>query len=281
MPNQFSAAYLQVLQRGAFPNQIDPFAEAGRYFQQIHSGMIHWLQDQLQDDLNLRGYQVGKEASLQIVANRQPDLYIQQSQATPSDELLNYELVATALQLDAGTAVQEDGIELDALHIVTMDTSELVTVVEIISPRNKTHNSDIASYRDERHRLFLAQGINVVEIDATRSIKRLIQHDLVRNAPYHIAIHLPHQLPRVLINNWDETLKPFALPLRGDGIKAEPHIAYEKAYRRGAIAGLIEREGRYSADHLPFPSTLTETQKQQASDAINQWREERNQLAEA
>ena len=50
-----------------------------RYFQQLHSGMIYNLQDQLQDMLNERGYQIGKEASLQIFAHRKPDLFVQRA----------------------------------------------------------------------------------------------------------------------------------------------------------------------------------------------------------
>jgi hypothetical protein len=49
MSNTFSPEYIRLRQQGAFAGRIDPFAEAGRYFQQIHSGMINHLQDQLQE----------------------------------------------------------------------------------------------------------------------------------------------------------------------------------------------------------------------------------------
>jgi hypothetical protein len=276
MPQRYSAAYVQLLQRGPFPGQIDPWAEAGRYFQQIHSGMINSLQDQLQDELNLRGYQVGKEASLQIFGNRKPDLYIQTT--TPESDSApdwDYAAVAAELEVDPGIAILEDEWELEALHIREMASNELVTVVEIISPRNKTHPADMQLYRDQRESLFLSQGVNVVEIDATRSQRRLLR---AADHVYHTAVFLPGDLPRILISSYGEALKPFALPLDNEAVRVEPQAAYNRAYQRGNLAGLIASAGDYAAEALPFPSTLTEAQHSAAQDAVTHWQAELQRL---
>lgn len=276
---RYSQGYIQHRQRGPFPGHIDPWAEAGRYFHQIHSGMINHLQDQLQDDLNALGYQAGKEASLQIYANRKPDLYIQSMQRPqrPAPEW-DYATAAAAIQVEPGTTVMDELPDLDALYITDMDSGNLVTVIEIISPRNKTHLNEMALYKSQRHELFLSQGVNVVEIDATRSITRLLVTSLVEENPYHIAIYLPGTLPRVLVSDFETPLKPFALPLRGEVVRVETQSAYDRAYQRGAVAGLIEGDNQYIADSLPFPTTLTDEQRTNALTAVDHWRTELERL---
>ena len=269
---QRSPEYIQFRQQGAFAGKIDPWAEAGRYFQQIHSGMIHQLQDQLQDQLNALDYQAGKEASLQIFANRQPDIYVQDNQQ-PVRETQDWDYVAVAdeLQVEAGVSIIDETPDLEALHITDLNTGDLVTVIEIISPRNKTHPPEIVLYKEQRARVFLSQGVNVVEIDATRSNIRLLNNPLVQSHPYHIAIYLPEELPRVLVSQLDEALKPFALPLRGEAIRTDPQSAYDIAYQRGAIAGLIQHEVGYALSALPFPTLLTDEQQQMCLSSVQAW----------
>jgi hypothetical protein len=71
-----SKAYVQHLFAGPFPGQIDPWAEDAHYFQQIHAGMIDQLLQQVRTPLAEMGYRVGREASLQIADNREPDIFV-------------------------------------------------------------------------------------------------------------------------------------------------------------------------------------------------------------
>ncbi len=282
MSKRHSPAYIQHRKQGAFPGRIDPWAEAAHYFYQLHSGIINAMQAHLQDDLMALGYQAGKEASLQIFASREPDVYIQDTlPERPAAPDWNYDAAAAALELEPGTAVTDEEPELDALHISDMDTGELVTVVEVISPRNKTHPSDMARYREQRGRLFLERGVNVVELDATRSVQRLLRNPLVARHAYHTAVYLPAELPRVLVNDVEDPLRPFALPLRGDAVRVETQGLYDRAYQQGAIAGLLEQDGRYTLDALPFPSLLTDAQRHAALAAVEQWRQALSQLVKA
>lgn len=273
---EHSPEYIQHYKSGPFPGRIDLWAEAGRYFQQIHSGMIDNLLDQLQDRLIALDYQAGREASLQIFANRQPDIYVQRSAEKPTPApAWSYEAAASDLELEPGIAVIDEEPELEAIHITDAATGALVTVVEIISPRNKTHSQDIALYRAQRESVFLRAGVNVVEIDATRSTHRLLNHTLVHGHPYHIAIYLPGEPARVLVSAFDDpagpTLKPFALPLRAEAVPAHPQTAYDRAYQRGAIAGLINTETRYDESALPFASLLPDDQHLTALAAVGAW----------
>src|SRR5688572_21277940 len=60
-----SKAYNELLKIGAFPGQIDPWAEA-RFFHAIHGGMIGHLMEQIQGPLEEIGYIAGRETSLTI-----------------------------------------------------------------------------------------------------------------------------------------------------------------------------------------------------------------------
>lgn len=273
----YSDAYVQHLKQGPFPGRVDPWAEAGRYFHQLHGSVIDHLVDQIQDSLLERGYIAGKEVSLQIVEGRQPDLFVTSKDIT-SRSAWDYEAAAMEILVEPGTAILSSEPELQAIHIKALDTTELVTVVEIISPSNKSHPQEIALYQQQRGRLFLSQGVNVVEIDATRSVKRLLDHPLTNNRPYHIAIYLPGELPRVIISEFEERLKRFALPLRAEVIPVELHEAYERAYQRFAIAGQIQNEVRYNEGDLPFPSFLTSEQQREALSAVHTWQAELERL---
>lgn len=275
-----SPEYIQLYQQGAFPGKMDPGVENARYFQQLHSGMINSLQDQLQDDLMARGYQAGKEASLQIYAGREPDLFIER--ITSSDmpaTTWDYDSAAAAIALEPGTQVATSEQELEALHIQEIHTGKLITVIEIISPRSKTHLPEMALYQHQRSSLFLAHGVNVVEIDLTRSVKRLLLNSLTQQNAYHTAIFLPGEVPRTVIYDVLQPIKPFALPLRDEVLPVNVQMAYDRAYQRGALAGLILRETDYAAEDLPFPSLLTESQQQLMTQSVHTWKTELRKLA--
>ncbi|MDX1990739.1 MAG: DUF4058 family protein [bacterium] len=279
-PSQRPPAYVQHLLRGPFSGRVDPWAEAGRYFQQLHSGLIQQLQSALQADLVARGYQAGKEASLQIYANRQPDIFITgNKQSAPRQ--WDYETAAAEVLVEAGTRIAPDAPELEALTIRSLENGELVTVVEIISPRNKTHPLEMQVYQEQRAQVFLQQGVNVVEIDLTRSHRRLLDHPLTLRHPYHIAIFLPDDLPRLLLWAFEQAIKPFALPLRGEVLAVDVQRAYDLAYQQGAIASFVLNETDYDPEALLFPSLLTDEQKAALLEAVQQWKHELQALSAA
>ncbi len=273
-----SEAYTHHEDQGPFPGRIDPWAEDAHYFQRIHGGMIHELQLQLRKELRPRGYRVGKEATIQVLGGRRPDLIVADTAVErQAPARTAYRDLAAALAVEPGAVVMvEEDVELDALHIVASDTGQLVTVVEIISPGNKTHLDRMERYIEQRSQLFVGQGVNVVEIDATRSFKRLIDHPLlIEHSAYHTAIHLPGEATWAITSTVEEPLKPFALPLRdNDGIRVEPHDAYTRSYYSGSIAGFINSDRDYAADALPYPSMLTDAQREAALAAVKAWQDE-------
>jgi len=278
----YSDAYVRHLTRGPFPGRVDPWAEDAHYFQQIHSGMIATLMDYMMPLLLKMGYFASSEASLQIAASRKPDItVVRSSSVNPERQPLDYRAVAASVLAEPGIAIRMNEPELEAIYIRSSDSSELVTVLEIISPRNKSHNVDMLRYQEERDSLFLERGVNVVEIDPTRSVKRLIEHEVTVHASYHVAVFIPGEFVYILASELDEPLKRCALPLRNEALAVEFQEAYDFAFQQRGIAAQIDYKDHYDEAALPFPSLLTDAQREAALETVREWRKTLEQLKEA
>jgi hypothetical protein len=273
----YTEAYTEHLLRGPFPGSIDPWAENARYFQQLHGNMIGLLLQTLHIPLVRMGYVLSREVSLQITALSEPDIAILSSGASAAPGLTwDYAAAAQAQQADPGTVTSDAPPELEGLTIRLVATGELVTIIEIISPSNKREPDTREEYLFRREGLVKRAGVNVVEFDLTRSIKRLLRDYLVRVYPYHIAIFLPAERPRFVGIDYLQPLKRIALPLRGEVIGLDTQPIYDAAYQQGTLAGLIEQQGDYTEAMLPFPSTLSPEARAASLEAVARWR---NQLA--
>jgi hypothetical protein len=74
-------------------------------------------------------------------------------------------------------------------------------------------------------------------------------------------------------------------PCWGDSLPDVPRLfsgpdcgTYEYAYQLVTIAAQIDQDNHYQEDQLPFPSLLTDDQRQQALEAVEKWRERLTQL---
>jgi hypothetical protein len=270
---RYSQAYVQHRKQGPFPGRIDPWSEAARFFQQIHANMIGHLLTQIQDPLVAMGYEAGRETSLQILERREPDIFIRREQgASQSLPTWDYPAAAQQILAEPGLVIDFEAPELHAIYVTDFSTGDLVTIVEIVSPSNK-EQPKMSEYWAGRDRL-IHKGINIVEIDPTRSVQHLLQDVLVATYAYHIAVYLPQQLPRVIGIDFGEPLKRVALPLRGEVVPMELQAAYDFAYQQSLIAGHMYSEGQYTEAHLPFPSLLTEQQRRDALSAVETWQQE-------
>jgi hypothetical protein len=274
-----SPAYLAVVEAGPFPGRLDPWAEDDGYFSQIHGGMIGQLIEQMRDQLLPRGYSISREASLQILGERRkPDLWIaDRMPERQPDPAWDYTAAAQGVLIEPGIETEIE-ITLDAVHITEVNTGELVTVVEVVSPGNKSRRNNLHEYQDFRDRL-ISQRVHVVEIDATRSFAHLYDHPLVRRYAYHTAVHLNDGRHFVLGSFYDQPLRRFALPLREEVVAIDPHIAYQYGYRAVSIAEKLESRNAYTEEHLPFPSLLTARDRAELLARVEAWRERLAQLS--
>jgi hypothetical protein len=275
----FSPEYLALLEKGAFPNRIDPWAESGRYFQQIHSGIIGHLLKQIRMPLLALGYVAGRETSLIVLERREPDIYVRLFEDAPPKprQTLNYPAAAAQILAATGFSVETDIHQQQAIFIEDMQSGQLITIVEVVSPANKIAPREIAHYQARRQR-FLSEGINIVEIDLTRSVTRLLESKMINTYAYHIAVYLPHELPHVIGVDFYQGLPRIALPLHAEVVAVELQLAYDDGYQTASIPVHIRTEGHYTDAHLPFPTTLTSAQRQQIQSDVDAWHAELKRL---
>lgn len=260
-----------LFEQGPFPGQVDPWSELGRYFHPIHESIIDYILGEFRKPLRQRGYLIGRETSLQIAQGRQPDVFINlpKSVQRPT-QTLDYVRAAEAVNAEVGVVVDESP-SLDALKIRDLNDNTLVTIIELVSPSNKEKWEQVLAYRLYRFHLVGEQGVNVVEVDLTRSVKRLLESPQAETYAYHAAVHFPSDLPRLVGMAYGEPLKRIAVPLRGEVIALDLQAAYTHAYQQNSTSAWIREEGRYTEQDLPFPSLLTEAQRQQATEAVARW----------
>lgn len=276
-----SPDFFNRLEAGPFPDRIDPWAEAARFFHQIHGGMINYLGDQIRPTLVRMGYMVGREASLQIAERRQPDIFIQRREEPAAAPVSwSYSGAAETALVEPGLLIDAKTPELDALYIREQTSLQLVTIIEFVLPRKKLENAWIMEYQDRRWRL-LGRGVNIVEIDLTRSVKHLIDSHLVNLYMYHYAIHLPRQGTRMIGIDFGEAAKPFAVPLREEIVTADVQDAYTRGYVGMNVPIQLYYEDRYNANDLPFPSLLSTEQREQALAALQAWKDDLARLKPA
>lgn len=269
-------AYLTLRQRGPFPNQIDPWVEDGHYFHQLHNDMLGHFARQIAPAIVPLGYTLGREASLQIAEGREPDIFIQRAMQIPAPLVpLRYEQAALAVNADPGVMLASD-VRLNAIHIRQQQT--LVTVIEVISPSNKMRPQAIADYRARRERL-IERGVNIVEIDLTRSVKRLLMDQLAYEYPYHTVIFLPGQSPYFVGIEYGHLPGRIAIPLRSEVVPLELPNAYQEAYQLYSLAGQMRDDDHYTAERLPFPTLLSDAQREAALAAVAAWQAQLSALA--
>lgn len=265
----YSPAAIALFERGPFPGRIDPWAEDAHFFQPLHNELIGALMGLLRKPLLERGYVAGRETSLQIAEGREPDVFVHQNRPDVPGRW-NYALAAEEVLAVPGVAVAGEA-DLEALHIHDARSGDLVTVVEIISPGNKTRPTDILAYQERRMRLYVERGVNVVELDFTRSVKRLTYNSESTAYPYHVALLMPGLGVRVIGILWGAALPRVALPLRAEVQAVELQEAYATAYRQTNLAWHIRHERRYTEDDLPFPTLLSGDERDAALAAVTQW----------
>jgi hypothetical protein len=271
---------IQLLERGPFPGRMDLWAEHEHFFHGLHEQFIGVLMVTLRRPLLERGYVIGRETSLQIAEGRIPDLFVQQKTPTFTPRHTSYDLAALESLAEPGILL-DDLPKMTAVVIREAQSHQLVTVIEMISPSNKAHDYYIKSYIERREEIFLKRGINVIEIDLTRSYKRLIDHPVTTTSPYHVAIFIPGHGLRVVPMTLQEPFKRIAMPLREEIIPIDLHKLYEQSYREMGLAALIEEEDRYKDEYLPYPSLLTDEAHDEALKAVRAWHDELDRVRQS
>ena len=236
---------------------MDPFLEVS--WHDLHAALITYIRDQLQDDL---------PADLRAQINER--VILQQDEEVPPRPG-TYPDVAVARAGEGGVAVaprvaiedseavpdlivQDDYVGPEAetyIEIVNAATgSQVITVIELLSPTNKLPGKGRDSYL-AKQATYLEAGVQLAEIDLTRGgDRRAVMTKLAQELPQphpaflaliHRTSRHTHQLQREYYQlPMEKPLKPIRIPLRsGDAdviLRLQPLV--ELAYKKGRYGSL-------------------------------------------
>jgi hypothetical protein len=256
-----------------FPG-MNPYLEHPSLWPEIHNRLIVAISDSLVPQLvpqyivaiEHRIYQILNEESLLI---GMPDLLVKKR---------NYSSQIPDSETNSGVAVMAQAatpqlvrmpmpMETKEAYLEVRDTStgEVITVIELLSPKNKRKGPGRQAYEDKRYQI-LSSRTNLVEIDLLRSGEPLLTfggEDIVSD--YRLIVSRGWQRPvgELYAFNLEDNMPIFPLPLR----REEPEIlvnlqellgiVYERAgldyridYQQEVVPSLSELQASWVEDLL-------------------------------
>jgi hypothetical protein len=212
---------------------MNPFLEAPDLWSEFHSRMIVAIADALDETLS-RDYRVAVEKRVYLDQGDEavligiPDVSIMAAPkvATP----------ATAV-LDAPMTVEvplEEEVQERFLEIREVATGRVVTVIELLSPKNKRSKAGREAYLQKRRQTMMSQT-HWVEIDLLRGGEVLPMTGAIRS-DYRILVSVSQSRPKAQLYafNLRQVIPAISIPLNGAAtvpLDLQPllHRVYDKA----------------------------------------------------
>lgn len=145
-----------------------------------------------------------------------------------------------------------------------MATDEVISVIELLSPKNKRASDGRIAYEKKR-RAILGKGTNLIELDLLRAGKPMSIRGMQTATAYRILISRSHQCPAAELYrvSLQQQLPTFPIPLKLN--QQEPLVNLQEVFN-----GVYER-ARYATRidyHQPVPSPALSKQDEQWVQAL-------------
>ncbi|MFZ0547293.1 MAG: DUF4058 family protein [Candidatus Promineifilaceae bacterium] len=162
----------------------------------------------------------------------------------------------------------DDEVSENYLEIHEVETGELVTVLELLSPANKLHDLGREKYERKRDQIFRSRT-NLIEIDLLRAGEPMMVVGRTVQSDYRILVSRGTERPRArqFAFNLRQPIPAFHIPLLpGD---EEPlldlgrvlHDLYDRArfdlrlnYEKAAVPPLSEEDAAWAHEQIGRPS---------------------------
>jgi Protein of unknown function (DUF4058) len=225
-----------------FPG-MDPYLEHPSAWPNIHHRLITAIADALAPQLlpkyqivvEERIYQVEGDDSILIGA---PDVTVQQGRAITQSIATGGLAVAEPLSKPISVTLSlPETIRQSYLEIREIGTSQVVTVIEVLSPVNKRPGKGRIDYENKRSMVF-ASSSNFVEIDLLRQWKPLPVEAVLPESSYRILVSAQEQRPQADLYafNLPDAIPNFPLPLRSEDVCPVVNL-------RSLLDGIYDRSG--------------------------------------
>ena len=257
-----------------FPG-MDPFIE-GQKWQDFHTSYVTVLRELLMPNVR-PNYDVSVEEYVYIVDENnksvtgliRPDVSLSdQDHLIPFGNSFDRSQTAVMAEPITCTIPMPTHVRQKFLTIRTTDYHELVTVIELLSPTNKSAGKGIDAYLVKRDNILESSWVNLVELDLLRGGTRLPTNETLVG-DYFAFVCRPDLLPRVDVYPWllPARLPKISIPLRvGDDdvaldLQEALNLTYDRAgydytldYKREPTPPFTE-EDRGWANKLLEPQT--------------------------
>ncbi|TAH53383.1 MAG: DUF4058 family protein [Chloroflexota bacterium] len=228
-----------------FPG-MDPYLEDPALWQDVHQGLITYIRDVLQPDIRPRYHARIGERLYVVQTGRSiyPDVTIvQRPRKEPS-------VGAAVLAPDTPIRVSLPPDEVRQVYVEIVDLArgeEVVTIIEVLSPANKTPGKDNDQYRRKQEDV-LASPANLVEIDLLRggihTIAVLADY-MILLEPWHYAVSISRAQKRheaeLYPINLRQRLPRIGIPLLppDPDVTLDLQAVFERCYENGAYGDLV------------------------------------------
>ena len=233
-----------------FPG-MDPYIEQSGFFRDFHTTLNAILREQLNMTLP-PGYAA--------LAEERVVIYPQDRNIGPDVFILRKPIIAPPMTQTGGAAIltptAPHQIEpLSSLHREYFieirsgsDWSEVVTVIEILSPTNKRAGQMRDEYLSKQQDI-LRSETSLLEIDLLRSGAHTVAapiHDKMEANRWHYVVSLSPAWRRGLIDYWPFTVRdslpivPVPLKTAGEGVMLDLQAAFDRVYNGGAYPRLTD-----------------------------------------
>ncbi len=238
-----------------FPG-MNPYLEHPELWAEVHHWLIILIAESLVPQLRPK-YRVAIEKRIYQISDANsilvgiPDVTVQRQPSTTNPRMSNVALAAPPAQALTVTVPMPETIEESYLEVRDVATKEVVTAIELLSPKNKRSGEGRKAYKIKRQRV-LKSSTNLVEIDLLRAGKAMPILDNNIESNYRILVSRSNRRPLADLYafNLQNAIPSFPLPLQeGD---PEPLVDLQSL-----LNGLYDRAGYdlvidYSQD--PFPA---------------------------
>ncbi len=247
-----------------FPG-MDPFIE-GQLWGDFHTTFLTVVRELLAPRL-LPHYVVHVEQYVWLVADEDevrrivgPDVYVSEREVPPAGREPDRGTTATAVALQPvlNRIPMPDRLEQHYLTVRDKRWQRVVSVIELLSPWNKSRGDGQRQYLHKRLNL-LDSLVNLVELDLLRGGARLPTEESLQTGDYFAFVTRPMDRPGVEVYGWSlrDVLPEVPVPLVSDvpDVPLDLEAALSMTYDRAAYAGSLD----YTADVEP-PLTVPELQ---------------------
>ncbi|MEM6599163.1 MAG: DUF4058 family protein [Cyanobacteria bacterium P01_D01_bin.36] len=241
-----------MVNRPNFPG-MNPYLENSAIWPEVHYGLLGALMRFLNPQLNPK-YRVAveKRVYMDSVLVGIPDTVVFEKTNNPpaAEPTLQQDIQTAVLSKPEIVSVpMSQEVSERYLEVREVDSGRVVTVVELLSPKNKQPGEGRRQYADKRQRL-LATQTHLIEIDLLRAGTPMLVEG-GRNADYQILVSRSNERPAAARYPFDlpEPIPCFPLPLSAED--TEPVIDLAVLLKQACSEAALDLAIDYGSAPVP------------------------------